>query len=165
MTLESYLDSIREKTVAVVGIGISNLPLIELLCRSGISVTACDKRSREELGETAERLLALGAELVQAQQALDERKAHPRLRNVVPVLLLVAAERFQALREVDIVLRREVEQDRRRHRHHQLLFDWIRHAPHYPCFFPPRKENRPAAANGSLMVGLWRGGMENARNF
>ena len=63
MTLESYLDSTRDKRVAVVGIGISNLPLLEMLCRAGVSVTACDRRSREQLGETAERLTALGAAL------------------------------------------------------------------------------------------------------
>ena len=71
MTLESYLDSIREKTVAVVGIGISNMPLLELLCRSGIQVTACDKRSREELGETGKKLVSLGAELQLGEDYLE----------------------------------------------------------------------------------------------
>ena len=63
MTLENYLDSIHSKTVAVVGIGISNQPLIELLCRFGIHVTACDRRSREALGETADQIEDLGASL------------------------------------------------------------------------------------------------------
>lgn len=71
MTLESYLESIRSQKVAVVGIGISNLPLIALLCRSGIQVTACDRISREELGKTAEELLALGAELQLGEDYLD----------------------------------------------------------------------------------------------
>ena len=71
MTLESYLDGIQSRTVAVVGIGISNLPLIELLCRSGIQVTACDKRTREELGDTAEKLCSLGAELQLGEDYLD----------------------------------------------------------------------------------------------
>lgn len=33
MILQEYLDSIRYKTVAVVGIGVSNTPLIRLLLR------------------------------------------------------------------------------------------------------------------------------------
>ena len=41
MTLQEYLQSLREKTVAVIGIGVSNTPLIRLLLQSGISVTAC----------------------------------------------------------------------------------------------------------------------------
>ena len=31
MTLQAYLDSLKEKTVAVIGIGVSNTPLIRLL--------------------------------------------------------------------------------------------------------------------------------------
>ena len=56
MTLQEYLDSIHGKTVAVVGIGVSNTPLIRLLLREGIAVTACDKRTREQLGELAGEL-------------------------------------------------------------------------------------------------------------
>ena len=33
MTLQEYLDSIHGKTVAVVGIGVSNTPLIRLMLR------------------------------------------------------------------------------------------------------------------------------------
>ena len=58
MTLQEYLQSLREKTVAVIGIGVSNTPLIRLLLQNGISVTACDKRSRADLGELAAELEA-----------------------------------------------------------------------------------------------------------
>ena len=53
MTLRAYLDSLKDKSVAVIGIGVSNTPLLEMLLHEGIKVTACDKRSREELGENA----------------------------------------------------------------------------------------------------------------
>lgn len=53
MNLRAYLDSLHGKTVAVIGIGVSNTPLVKLLCREGISVTACDRRSRADLGELA----------------------------------------------------------------------------------------------------------------
>lgn len=53
MNLRAYLDSLRGKTVAVIGIGVSNTPLVKLLCREGISVTACDRRSRADLGGLA----------------------------------------------------------------------------------------------------------------
>ena len=59
MTLREYLDSLRNKTVAVVGIGVSNTPLVRRLLQSGIRVTAYDKRTRQQLG-------ALGDELAQA---------------------------------------------------------------------------------------------------
>ena len=41
-TLQEYLDSLKGKKVAVLGIGVANTPLIKLLLRSGIRVTACD---------------------------------------------------------------------------------------------------------------------------
>lgn len=63
MDLNEYLESLKGRTVSVIGIGVSNTPLIELLCKSGCHVTACDKKSREALGDTAERLEALGASL------------------------------------------------------------------------------------------------------
>ena len=63
MTLSEYIDYLKNKNIAVVGIGISNTPLIELLAKSGGRVTACDRREREALGEIAERFEAIGVEL------------------------------------------------------------------------------------------------------
>ena len=56
MTLREYLDSLKDKTVAVIGIGVSNTPLLRLLLREKIRVTACDKRDRAALGALAEEL-------------------------------------------------------------------------------------------------------------
>ena len=47
MTFESYLATLRGKQVAVIGIGVSNIPLIKLFLKKGIAVTACDKCERE----------------------------------------------------------------------------------------------------------------------
>ncbi len=63
MTLSEYVGSIRNRSIAVIGIGVSNLPLIELLLHGGCRVTACDQRTREQMGEAAERLESMGAEL------------------------------------------------------------------------------------------------------
>lgn len=59
MTLNEYVASISDKNIAVIGIGVSNLPLIELLAQSGCAVTACDKRSEAELGDTYTKLKAM----------------------------------------------------------------------------------------------------------
>ena len=56
MKFEEYLSSLRNKTVAVIGIGVSNRPLIELLLSRGVAVTACDKKDRATLGALAEEL-------------------------------------------------------------------------------------------------------------
>ena len=45
MTLHEYIEDMRGKRIAIIGIGVSNTPLLELLLAEGIRVTACDKRS------------------------------------------------------------------------------------------------------------------------
>lgn len=61
MTLKEYVDALKVKRIAVIGIGISNKPLIELLLKEGCRVTACDRRSFKDLGEYGEKLKAMGA--------------------------------------------------------------------------------------------------------
>ena len=75
MTLSEYVESIRGKRITVVGIGVSNLPLIELLLEGGCELTACDMRSREEMGGEAERLEAMGAKLCLGPGYLDDLDA------------------------------------------------------------------------------------------
>ena len=61
MKFEDYLTGLSGKTVAVIGVGVSNRPLIGLLLDRGISVTACDKKT--ELGAYGEELRAKGCRL------------------------------------------------------------------------------------------------------
>lgn len=63
MTFEEYLKGLQDQTVAVIGIGVSNQPLIQLLLSRNISVTACDKKSREVLGPLVEELEKGGCRL------------------------------------------------------------------------------------------------------
>lgn len=63
MTLTTYLENLKGKSVAVIGIGISNVPLIRLLRAADISVTACDKKERSALGDIAAELETLGCKL------------------------------------------------------------------------------------------------------
>lgn len=63
MIFKEYLKELQGKNVAVIGIGVSNQPLIELLLAHGISVTACDKKSRQTLGALADRLESQGCRL------------------------------------------------------------------------------------------------------
>lgn len=89
MTLRDYIESLRHKTVAIIGIGVSNTPLLELLLTEGIRVTACDKRSREQMGEQAEHLEQLGCELHLGADYLKDLDADvifrtPGLRPDVP---------------------------------------------------------------------------------
>lgn len=59
------------KKVAVVGIGVSNIPLINFLLDLGATVTAFDKKNKEELGETATDFDNKGVKLELGEGYLD----------------------------------------------------------------------------------------------
>lgn len=71
MTLNEYVSSIKDKRIAVIGIGVSNTPLIRLLLCCGCDVTACDKRGIEELGMAGLELINMGAKLKLGESYLD----------------------------------------------------------------------------------------------
>ena len=71
MTLNDYLNSLKGKSIAVVGYGVSNAPLTDLLLEHGLDVTVCDKRSEEQF-ETAAALKERGAKLRLGDKYLDK---------------------------------------------------------------------------------------------
>ena len=58
-----FKNFIKNKKVAVVGIGVSNIPLINFLVKLGAQVTAFDKKDEESLGDNAYRLKSQGVKL------------------------------------------------------------------------------------------------------
>lgn len=62
---------ITNKKVAVVGIGVSNIPLIHFLYDLGAKITAFDKKTEEQLGETAIDFKNKGIELSLGEKYLD----------------------------------------------------------------------------------------------
>ena len=60
MSLKDYFASLSGKEITVVGAGISNRPLIELLADAGVSVTVRDRSGAEALGAFYDNLSAKG---------------------------------------------------------------------------------------------------------
>jgi len=95
-TIQDYLASLKGRRVAVIGIGVSNTPLIKMLLRAGIEVTACDKNQREDFGGLAEELESLDAELHMGENYLEGLNHDiifrtPGMRPDVPALLTAQA--------------------------------------------------------------------------
>lgn len=61
---DKFFESIKGKKVCFVGIGTSNLPLIELFAEKGAVVSACDRQNYEALGDNAVRAEKAGAKLI-----------------------------------------------------------------------------------------------------
>lgn len=72
MRLNEYVYGLKNKTVAVIGVGVSNLPLIRLLAGEGCDVTACDKRSAEAMGEVYEELSSMGVKFKLGEDYLKD---------------------------------------------------------------------------------------------
>ncbi len=70
-TTERFFNNIKGKKVCFVGIGTSNLPLIELFSEKGAVVSACDRQSYEALGENAKRAEKAGAKLILGDDYLN----------------------------------------------------------------------------------------------
>ena len=110
MTLREYVDSIRNKRVAVIGIGVSNTPLLDMLLAEGIRVTACDKRTREQMGLQAEELerrdctLHLGEDYLKGLDA-DVIFRTPGLRPDVPEIAACVARGADLTSEMEVFFR------------------------------------------------------------
>lgn len=61
--LKAYFERLKNKKVLVLGLGVSNRPLVRLLLSYGIDVTGCDKTPREKLEPEVLELEAMGAKL------------------------------------------------------------------------------------------------------
>ena len=63
MKLDAYFSRYAGKKILVLGLGVSNRPLVRLLLRFGLDVTACDKTPRAALDDEVLELERMGAKL------------------------------------------------------------------------------------------------------
>lgn len=92
MTADQWYQKLRGATCAVIGLGISNRPLVDLLLRLGAHVTARDQKTEGELGDYAKDLREKGITLRLGEDYLDELTEEilfraPGLRPDHPALL------------------------------------------------------------------------------
>ena len=89
-TIQKYLETLKGKRVAVIGLGVSNRPLVEGLLGAGVKVLVCDKRRREEFNGLIEALERRGLETALGPGYLDHLEGAdvifrtPGLRPDVP---------------------------------------------------------------------------------
>ena len=72
MHLNTFWASLAGKTVTFCGIGHSHLPLIDLFAKKGAIVSARDRRTPEQLGETGEKLQKAGVRLILGEDYLKD---------------------------------------------------------------------------------------------
>ena len=70
-SFSQYFTSLKDKKVAVLGLGVSNRPLVRLLLSFGCDVTGCDRTPREKLDAEVLELERLGCSLRLGDGYLD----------------------------------------------------------------------------------------------
>lgn len=78
---EVYFNSLKNKKIAVLGLGVSNRPLVRLLLEFGCSVVGCDRTPREKLDAEVLELEAMGCELSVGDNYLDNVEAEILFRT------------------------------------------------------------------------------------
>ena len=72
---EQYFTSLKGKNILVLGLGVSNRPLVRLLLSYGCSVTGCDRTPREKLDDEVLELEKQGCKLCVGESYLDNLSA------------------------------------------------------------------------------------------
>ena len=72
---EAYFTSLKGKKIAVLGLGVSNRPLVRLLLEAGCHVTGCDRTPREALDREVLDLERQGCNLRVGEGYLDGLEA------------------------------------------------------------------------------------------
>ena len=108
--LKGYFDFLKGKKVAVIGLGVSNQPLVEGLLDAGVPVTVCDKRQREEFNGLIEVLehrgmkAALGPDYLDRLEGADVIFRTPGLRPDVPQIERAVAAGAELTSEMEAFL-------------------------------------------------------------
>ncbi len=74
MTIQEFKKKANGMKIAVIGIGVSNLPLVRMLSEWGAEICVYDKRTKEQLAEVYDELKGLNADMVLGDNYLDKIK-------------------------------------------------------------------------------------------
>ncbi len=104
---DEFKEGVKGKNITVIGIGISNLPLIRFLAGIGAKVKACDKRGKEDLGDTYAELADMGVSMCLGADYLDDICGDiifktPGMRFDTPALLNAKAKGAVVTSEMEV---------------------------------------------------------------
>ncbi|MCK9479687.1 MAG: UDP-N-acetylmuramoyl-L-alanine--D-glutamate ligase [Firmicutes bacterium] len=110
LNVSQFKKQLHGKKVAVLGIGVSNIPLIKILSQYGATVIARDKKTREQLGGIANELSNIGVRLVLGAdylENLDEKLIFrtPGLKINTPQLVEAKKNGAEITSEMEVFFR------------------------------------------------------------
>ena len=104
---EQYFTCLKGKKIAVLGLGVSNRPLVRLLLEFGCDVTGCDRTPREKLDAEVLDLEAAGCKLRVGDGYLEGMEADvlfrtPGMHPGNPAIQALAAKGAQVTSEMEV---------------------------------------------------------------
>ncbi len=104
---EQYFTSLRDKKIAVLGLGVSNRPLVRLLLEFDCDVTGCDRTPREQLEEEVLELERAGCRLRLGETYLEDLVADlvfrtPGMHPNHPALVALRQQGAQVTSEMEV---------------------------------------------------------------
>ncbi len=104
---EQYFTSLKGKRIAVLGLGVSNRPLVKLLLEFGCDVTGCDRTPREKLDPEVLALEKLGCKLSLGDTYLDGMESDilfrtPGMHPGNPAIVALAEKGAQVTSEMEV---------------------------------------------------------------
>ena len=104
---EAYFHSLKGKKIAVLGLGVSNRPLVRLLLEFGCDVLGCDRTPREKLDPEVLELEAAGCKLSLGDGYLDGVRADlvfrtPGMHPHIPALMQLRENGAEVTSEMEV---------------------------------------------------------------
>jgi UDP-N-acetylmuramoylalanine--D-glutamate ligase len=72
--IDIFFQNVKDKKVAFIGMGVTNLNCIKMFLNKGVDCTVCDKKSPEQLGEEYGVLKEMGAKFILGEDYLESLK-------------------------------------------------------------------------------------------
>ena len=104
---ERYFTSLKDQKVAVLGLGVSNRPLVRLLLEFGCDVTGCDRTPREKMDAEVLELETMGCKLSLGEGYLDGVEADvlfrtPGMHPGNPAIVALAQKGAKVTSEMEV---------------------------------------------------------------
>ena len=104
---EQYFTSLKGKRIAVLGLGVSNRPLVKLLLEFGCDVTGCDRTPREKVDAEVLELEGMGCKLSLGDTYLEGVEADvlfrtPGMHPGNPAIQALAAKGAEVTSEMEV---------------------------------------------------------------
>ena len=107
MHYDEYFCSLRGKKILVMGLGVSNRPLVRMLLAYGCDVTGCDKTPRENFDDELRKLEALGCKMKVGEGYLNDLSADivfrtPGMHPNIPALKALRDSGAEVTSEMEV---------------------------------------------------------------